>query len=500
MLFWFDDGPGTRKASTTLRSATTILPTLFASTLFVLVLLGQVNCEYNGPIGFYDHTLKDGQVTLAAGSDVADEDNIKKYTERAGSCDVRINDDGNVVVYYKGKNAAKNENTKKNGCALDLLTKHSDYIEFSVGVKNKDEIASCLKLCGNELEHNGDNQKNIEYNLLVYSLHNLSFSILFRIPFAYSYSTTKENITKLKKGPVYGDGGEKCVDEHCTRQGIKRCMQWTSLAIAWNICFKFGGSSEIEAQTHVKPIGLVRSWSASQTVGTFKNLIVYIVYDGEFGIRLEGDDRNSRNYAENKDIFCLAEGIAQPRTWKVNGSNPSKDQSYNRLLTFYLLPLNSMQVNNLFEPKDPVCDQLYIQFNKTDYKLLVADPKTMPDEPKTQPTKPPVKPTVKSTQKTTTTEPPSNNMVWVYVVGGVLFVVALIVAVFICFVVNKKKADPLKSGKGGVSTVAKSKVDEKTKEKTKVDEKTKSKVDEKTKTKVDEKTKMKEKPKAGQRK
>ncbi|CAK5083809.1 unnamed protein product [Meloidogyne enterolobii] len=97
-------------------------------------------------------------------------------------------------------------------------------------------------------------------------------------------------------------------------------------------------------------------------------------------------------------------------------------------------------------------------------------------------------------------------MVWVYVVGGVLFVVALIVAASICFVVNKKKIDPLKSVKVGDSTVAKSKVDEKTKmkEKTKVDEKTKmkekTKVDEKTKMKVDEKTKTKEKPKAGQRK
>uniref|UniRef100_A0A915N5M1 Uncharacterized protein n=1 Tax=Meloidogyne javanica TaxID=6303 RepID=A0A915N5M1_MELJA len=86
-------------------------------------------------------------------------------------------------------------------------------------------------------------------------------------------------------------------------------------------------------------------------------------------------------------------------------------------------------------------------------------------------------------ERPTTTEPPSNNMVWVYVVGGVLFVVALIVAASICFIVNKKKVDPLK---GGDLTVAKTKVDEKTKMK--------------EKTKVDEKTKMKEKLKAGQRK
>jgi len=100
MLFCFDDGSGTKKASTTLRSATTILPMFFASTLVVFVLLGQVNSEkYNGPVGFFKHTMKDGQVTLANDSkavEAGDVYNLKNYTRLNGSCDVEVKENGNM--------------------------------------------------------------------------------------------------------------------------------------------------------------------------------------------------------------------------------------------------------------------------------------------------------------------------------------------------------------------------------------------------------------------
>uniref|UniRef100_A0A915N5H1 Uncharacterized protein n=1 Tax=Meloidogyne javanica TaxID=6303 RepID=A0A915N5H1_MELJA len=119
---------------------------------------------------------------------------------------------------------------------------------------------------------------------------------------------------------------------------------------------------------------------------------------------------------------------------------------------------------------------------------MTVDGKKIEENPRTKPT-----------QKPTTTEPSSNAMV--FVIGGVIFVVALIVAAGIFFfVVKKKKADPPKSGKGGDSTAANSKVDEKArmKEKSKVDEKAKEKEKDATaaNSKVDEKAK--EKPNASQ--
>uniref|UniRef100_A0A915P571 Uncharacterized protein n=1 Tax=Meloidogyne floridensis TaxID=298350 RepID=A0A915P571_9BILA len=65
------DGSGTRKSSSFLRSSTTnILPTLFASLVF-LFLLGQVKGDDGGDgihVGFFNHTLKDGMVTLSEGT------------------------------------------------------------------------------------------------------------------------------------------------------------------------------------------------------------------------------------------------------------------------------------------------------------------------------------------------------------------------------------------------------------------------------------------------
>nr|CAD2207405.1 unnamed protein product [Meloidogyne enterolobii]CAD2208598.1 unnamed protein product [Meloidogyne enterolobii] len=476
MLFWFDDGPGTRKASTTLRPATTILPTLFASNLFVLVLLGQVNCEYNSPIGFYDHTLEDGQVTLAAGSITVDEDNIKKYLEREGSCEARIDDDGNIEVYYQGKNAAKNENTKKNGCAVDLLTKHSNMIKFKAVVRDKGPIVQCATDC--------DPARTFVDGII----DNL-------IPFAYSYNTTKESIAIFKGGQKEEDDAEICrrpEDMECKHGDKYRCMRWAPLTVGWNDC-EIRGKSGVYAHTALFGID---SWHVLQKGRDLMSFNLTITGAGGLMMSSNGktteegtyDPNERRNFmfgSEKIERFhCLAEGegVARPATWKIDGTNPASDPAYNRLLTFYLLPQVSARIEKYGETKGPKCEQLFIEFDKEYYILLAADPPTTPAKPKT----PPVtvtKPTVKSTQKATTTEPPSNNMVWVYVVGGVLFVVALIVAASICFIVNKKKVDPLK---GGDLTVAKTKVDEKTKMK--------------EKTKVDEKTKMKEKLKAGQRK
>ncbi|CAK5028788.1 unnamed protein product [Meloidogyne enterolobii] len=126
MLFCFDNGSGTKKASTaTLRSATTILPMFFASTLFVFVLLGQVNSE---EVGFFNHTLKDGQVTLrnySTAVEKGDVYNLTKYTNLPGSCDVEFNRKGNIVLYYS-KNG---KNIKKLHCGPAYQTSEHDQVQ-----------------------------------------------------------------------------------------------------------------------------------------------------------------------------------------------------------------------------------------------------------------------------------------------------------------------------------------------------------------------------------
>ncbi|CAK5028863.1 unnamed protein product [Meloidogyne enterolobii] len=232
MLFWFDDGSGTRKASTTLRSATTILPMFFASTLFVFVLLGQVNSEgeYNGRIGFFNHTLKDGQVTLNYSSvavEKGDDHKLAKYTKLSGSCDVEIKGSGNIVLHYR-KNGEKN--IKGEGCTVDLLTKHSNMIKFRTGVELNDKNGTCLERC----------------SVLHILFDDASANLL---PFAYSYSTTKHNITKLENGPLKGNKDDCRHFEMCG-EDEQLCMPWTSLEVAWNRCIKDDENPRIFAHTH----------------------------------------------------------------------------------------------------------------------------------------------------------------------------------------------------------------------------------------------------------
>ncbi|CAK5083808.1 unnamed protein product [Meloidogyne enterolobii] len=377
MLFWFDNGPGTRKASTTLRSATTILPTLFAWTLFVLMLLGQVNCEYNGPIGFYDHTLENGQVTLAAHSITVNRDNIEKYTEREGSCEARINNLGNIEVYYRGNDAGKNENTKKNGCTVDLLTKHKNMIKFRAGVKDKGPIVQCATDC--------DPAKTFIDGII----DNL-------IPFAYSYHTTKENIAKFKGGQKEEDNAEICRNPKsgdCKHDGRYRCMRWAPLTVGWNDCTeRNSGKSGVYAHTALFGID---SWHILQEGRDFMRFRLEITGAGGLEMSLYGERMGGVTFNPNERIgnpwfgsrelrphfHCLArgEGIARPETWKIAGPNPASDPAYRYLLTFYLLPQVSARIEKYSETKGPKCEQLFIEFVRS-FNLFVregiAKPKT----------------------------------------------------------------------------------------------------------------------------
>ena len=73
------------------------------------------------------------------------------------------------VVYYQGNDAGKNENTKKNGCAVDLLTKHSNMIKFKAVVRDKGPIVQCATDCDPARTF----VDGIIDNLLVHSSHNL---------------------------------------------------------------------------------------------------------------------------------------------------------------------------------------------------------------------------------------------------------------------------------------------------------------------------------------
>nr|CAD2158904.1 unnamed protein product [Meloidogyne enterolobii] len=370
MLFCFDDGFGAKKASTTtIRSATTILPMFFASTLFVFVLLGQVNSEKDSDtIGIFGHTLKDGQVTLADYSkavEAGDDELLIKYTNRSGSCDVKLNGDGNIVLYYKRENG---KNIKNNGCTVDLLTKHSNMIKFKAGVKNK--TADCLKDC-------------------IRAANTFDGASANLIPFAYSYSTTKENITELKNSLRFGKG-QKCVDM-CDKGN---CMEWTSLEVGWNRCF-YEGKRQVIAHTH--PIGeSLEKWNRSKVFNEFNEFELTITSQGGFYM----DESKEQGYNPDDAVldnhpYCVPKGgIVKPENWNISGTSPAP--GYDHLLVFYMLPQNATLNHSKGDitkskPVGPKCEELYIEFDKQNYTLLsVGDPTT-------------------TTTTTTTTQPPTTT-------------------------------------------------------------------------------------------
>nr|CAD2182752.1 unnamed protein product [Meloidogyne enterolobii] len=407
MFFCFDDGSGTKKASTTLRSATTILPMFFASTLVVFVLLGQVDSEkeYNGPIGFFKHTLKDGQVTLANDSkavEAGDDYNLEKYTNHSGSCDVEVKENGNIVLYYKRKNG---KNIKDEGCTVDLFTKHSNMIKFRTGVKNK--TAGCLKNC---------------------SGHIFDGASANLIPFAYSLKGI--NITEIKNRSRFGKG-QDCVE----RCGDGNCMEWTSLEVGWNRCF-YKTKRQVIAHTH--PIGeSLAKWNRSKMFNKFNEFELTIT--GQGGFYMDESEGYNPDDAEENQPACVpkGKGIFKPSNWKIIGRNPAPEHGH--LLVFYMLPQNASRNHSKGDitdksPDGPNCEELYIEFDKQNYTLLsVGDPPTTTTTTTTTTTRPTTTtttastttkstpPAVKTTERTTTTtEKPiyRSNDFWFAVARG----------------------------------------------------------------------------------
>uniref|UniRef100_A0A914LTB8 Uncharacterized protein n=1 Tax=Meloidogyne incognita TaxID=6306 RepID=A0A914LTB8_MELIC len=390
MFFCFDDGSGTKKASTaTLSSATTILPMFFASTLFVFVLVGQVNSEEedNVTVGFFNHTLKNDQVTLrdySAAVEAGDVYNLTKYTSLPGSCDVEIKN-GSIVLYYRRKNT----NIKNDGCTVDLLTNHSNIINFRTGVKIKP--GDCLKNCSmQEFPFDGASDNTL--------------------PFAYSSAENKD-ITKFKTRRPSEGRKENCSKFEACGNNEQLCMEWTSLEIAWNKCI-WSGDYHIFA--HIHPIGekLVQ-WNIKDLNGSEKFGLT--IEEGGFSMDLKGEKKEEGKYnltdQKRQHPYCVpkGEGFVKPSKWEIIGKNPVPEHGH--LLVFYMLPQSASRKHidgkvKVDPPDGPDCEELYIEFDMQNYTLLfVGDPPPTTTTTTTTTTPPPT--TTTTTTSTTATSTPA---------------------------------------------------------------------------------------------
>ncbi|CAK5009599.1 unnamed protein product [Meloidogyne enterolobii] len=124
-------------------SSFTSFKALLLVVVFVVHLLGQINTEEakNEIVGLAKHSLTEGIVTLVEGSKIAKtKEDMEKYKERfLEACDVELDNDGNIKLFY-----SKNSSSANLGCTLDLLTNIENAIEFATGLNHSSSYSKCL--------------------------------------------------------------------------------------------------------------------------------------------------------------------------------------------------------------------------------------------------------------------------------------------------------------------------------------------------------------------
>uniref|UniRef100_A0A914LMJ2 Uncharacterized protein n=1 Tax=Meloidogyne incognita TaxID=6306 RepID=A0A914LMJ2_MELIC len=176
----------------------TMFANIAALSIIVLQLLGQLNITGANSVGYWNHSLQEGKVTLAKGSRVAvaREDFVQYMWSSPEACNIdTLNMKENKYItlsYYKGKDK---------GCTVDLLTDKKDEIVFSAVLKHYsgDGIGGCL--------NKDDTNSNV-------------------LPFAYSL--TNEEVKKFHNGPLFANGACPDCEEGCVKKtGLE--LRWTYL-------------------------------------------------------------------------------------------------------------------------------------------------------------------------------------------------------------------------------------------------------------------------------
>ncbi|KAF7637622.1 hypothetical protein Mgra_00002880 [Meloidogyne graminicola] len=162
-------------------------------------------------VGFGNHTLKDGKVTLAIGTRIAKENDFKDNKGHLPACVDSIEKNQITLLY--------NEKSEE-GCTVDLLTNKTD-IEFD----------TYLNFCVKIEDKTAKKEQFGHYKIL---------------PFAYSL--TNKELNKIWDENATCSERSSCL----TNKEVKtNCMPWTAMKITWefntthlDVCVKLLGTNE----------------------------------------------------------------------------------------------------------------------------------------------------------------------------------------------------------------------------------------------------------------
>nr|CAD2205927.1 unnamed protein product [Meloidogyne enterolobii] len=313
-------------------------------------------------VGFGRHTKSGEKVKLANGewNPATSPEDLKAYKE-AGALnpcdDIEYDKEtGDIIVKYR-----KDGRTRDQGCMVDLLTKYTTSVDFIIGIKNGNGLEHCLKPtttypnspckwyqvlgCGRSTEYRESSYANT-------------------LPFIYSRTVAEFQSMRYFQ-PATGDG---CPGS-CGGNTV--CRKWTGLAAGF-------------AKNDGK---LLRTVAGIGDPGGSYCGLANSVGENDVSYKITVDNGNMHWFQSEgcaweeggfpRDTRCvnknsMAQELGEKITWETE---PPKGE-FTRLFTFALLPQKATRVHTRDRIegdglRGPECDEIYVKFPGSSFKLLV---------------------------------------------------------------------------------------------------------------------------------
>ncbi|KAF7637604.1 hypothetical protein Mgra_00002861 [Meloidogyne graminicola] len=299
---------------------------------FLSSIINSSNSE-DVQVGFGNHTLKDGKVTLAIGTRIANENDFKDNKGHLPACVASIKGNQITLLY--------NEKSEE-GCTVDLLT-NVTYIELDANLN------FCVKIEGKAAKReNFDNYKIL--------------------PFAYS-------LTNKELNKIWDENATCSERSSCLKnKEIKaNCMPWTAMKITWelntthlSVCLTLLGTNEYVFENSTIKVNN-SSTSVKYHVSIHKNK------DGGTISQYNYKAQTSSNSVFSDMKFkCIDKSALKPKTWEIDGGTYNGQQMF----TFNLLPRTKINSSKKFIESPNQCENITIVLS-SEYKLLFVDKATL---------------------------------------------------------------------------------------------------------------------------
>uniref|UniRef100_A0A915P807 Uncharacterized protein n=1 Tax=Meloidogyne floridensis TaxID=298350 RepID=A0A915P807_9BILA len=253
------------------------------------------------------------------------------------------------------------------------------------------------------------------------------------LPFIYS-RTVAEFQSMRNFQPATGDG---CPGS-CWGNVV--CRKWTGLAAG----FVDNGGKVARSVVGIGNPGGSGCYLATATAGNDASYKMTVDNGNMHWFATEGcagsDEGGFPRDAQCVNKNSMAQELGEKITWEIEGNRPDSD--FTQLFTFALLPtratrVHSRQHNVLYgEVGGPKCDELYVKFPGSSFKLLVPKGGGAPVV-ETLPTLAP-EPEITPPPPTEATEEGGGSMGIVFVIIAIVLIVAVVGGVLVFFFVIKK--------------------------------------------------------------